>query len=69
MCRGFEVTFWRRPLTAIEAIADAGFVIEALWNQVPCRRPPNVTPEQDGTVAEFALPGGAWPGANQVQLC
>jgi hypothetical protein len=52
-----------------EAIADAGFVIEALWNQVPCRRPPNVTPEQDGTVAEFALPGGAWPGANQVQLC
>jgi hypothetical protein len=34
--RGFEVTFWRRPLTAMcEAIADAGFVIERLVEPAP----------------------------------
>jgi ubiquinone/menaquinone biosynthesis C-methylase UbiE len=34
--RDFEVTFWRRPLTAMcEAIADAGFVIERLVEPAP----------------------------------
>jgi ubiquinone/menaquinone biosynthesis C-methylase UbiE len=34
--RAFEVTFWRRPLTAMcEAIADAGFVIERLVEPEP----------------------------------
>jgi ubiquinone/menaquinone biosynthesis C-methylase UbiE len=33
---GFEVTFWRRPLTAMcEAISDAGFVIERLVEPAP----------------------------------
>jgi ubiquinone/menaquinone biosynthesis C-methylase UbiE len=36
--RGFEVTFWRRPLTAMcEAISDAGFVIERLVEPSPSR--------------------------------
>jgi SAM-dependent methyltransferase len=34
--RDFEVTFWRRPLTAMcEAIANAGFVIERLVEPAP----------------------------------
>jgi ubiquinone/menaquinone biosynthesis C-methylase UbiE len=34
--RSFEVSFWRRPLTAMcEAIADAGFVIERLVEPAP----------------------------------
>jgi hypothetical protein len=25
-------------------------------------------PEHEGTVADFGLPGGDWPGANQVHV-
>ena len=44
----FDVTFWRRPLTAMtEAIAAAGFVIERLTEPEPAARLAELDPRAD----------------------
>ncbi|MGH3403930.1 MAG: class I SAM-dependent methyltransferase [Streptosporangiaceae bacterium] len=47
----FEVTFWRRPLTAMtEAIAAAGFVIERLTEPEPAARLAELDPRADHSI-------------------
>jgi SAM-dependent methyltransferase len=47
----FEVTFWRRPLTAItEAIAGAGFVIERLIEPLPAPGMAELDPKADRAI-------------------